>query len=512
MPQSFTAGLGCQGRRCHCHNQKTSRALRTPRPPRVRTPPCDRDAAAGPADPASRGPAALRGGAASATGNCRAGRTPRPCRVRTPPVTGTLLLAPRPAPPAVLQPCRRRCPPGGTESASREHVDAGARAVHVPAVPPLRWEETPVSAEPDGSVHPTQSSGSGTGLFTGHDVSRGEGLRPAAVYSLVGMTVQNENQIAKQDDYRAWDIQKTELYKEEQTYSPPAVKFGNSTTFQDDYVPQEIKPRQSFRPSSVVKCSTCPFDGDTSHRLDYVPYQLEVKSARPREVYKPTSQPFEVLTTHRRDFQGLAGETAKICRPAHTRVTQRAHFEGSTEFRESFQLWELPPPEVRKVQEYVPPAGAMQSDSTSHLDYVPHQATRVLPVRPLSHRRRNSDPFQGKSTTKEDFPAWESRRQGPVKQQPQIPAPSGRFEGLSTFRSHYVPHELVPTESCRPLHVPVKSSALFDDVTMYSTEYVPKRREICPASCPSPPGYVFEHTDSRGHQFFRKVTPVVKAF
>nr|XP_008509477.1 PREDICTED: LOW QUALITY PROTEIN: protein FAM154B-like [Equus przewalskii] len=316
------------------------------------------------------------------------------------------------------------------------------------------------------------------------------------------------------DDYRAWDIQKTELYKREQTYSPPAVKFGNSTTFQDDYVPQEIKPRQSFRPSSVVKRSTCPFDGDTSHRLDYVPYQLEVKSSRPREVYKPTSQPFEDLTTHRRDFQGLAGETAKICRPAHTRVTQRAHFEGSTEFRESFQPWELPPPEVRKVQEYVPPAGAMQSDSTSHLDYVPHQATRVLPIRPLSHRSRNSDPFQGKSTTKEDFPAWESRRQGPVKQQPQIPAPSGRFEGLSTFRCHYVPHELVPTESCRPLQVPVKSSAPFDDVTMYSTEYVPKRREICPASCPSPPlsGYVFEHTDSRGHQFFRKVTPVVKAF
>ena len=290
------------------------------------------------------------------------------------------------------------------------------------------------------------------------------------------------------------------------------MKFGNSTTFQDDYVPQEIKPRQSFRPSSVVKRSTCPFDGDTSHRLDYVPYQLEVKSSRPREVYKPTSQPFEVLTTHRRDFQGLAGETAKICRPAHTRVTQRAHFEGSTEFRESFQPWEILPPEVRKVQEYVPPAGAMQSDSTSHLDYVPHQATRVLPIRPLSHRSRNSDPFQGKSTMKEDFPAWESRRQGPVKQQPQIPAPSGRFEGLSTFRCHYVPHELVPTESCRPLQVPVKSSAPFDDVTMYSTEYVPKRREICPASCPSPPGYVFEHTDSRGHQFFRKVTPVVKAF
>lgn len=315
-----------------------------------------------------------------------------------------------------------------------------------------------------------------------------------------------------QDDYRAWDIQKIDLYKPEQTYHPPTVKFGNSTTFQDDYVPQEIKPRQNFKPSPVAKCSTVPFNGDTSHRLDYVPYQLEFKFARPKEVYKPTSQPFEDLTTHRYDFQGLVGETAKICRPPYTRVTQNAHFEGSTEFRESFQPWEIPPPEVKKLQEYVPPTGTMQLNSTSHLDYVPYQIKRVVPIRPVSQRRINNFPFQGKSTTKEDFPAWECCRQGLIKQQQQIPNPSGKFDGWSTFRSHYVPHELVPTESCKPAHALFKSSAPFDDTTMYSIEYTPKKQEICPASYPSPPGYIFENTNSRGHKFFRKIMPTVEAF
>ncbi|XP_044086964.1 stabilizer of axonemal microtubules 2 isoform X2 [Neovison vison] len=314
------------------------------------------------------------------------------------------------------------------------------------------------------------------------------------------------------DDYRAWDIQKIDLYKPEQAYHPPTVKFGNSTTFQDDYAPQEIKPRQSFKPSPVVKHSTVPFDGDTSHRLDYVPYQLELKFARPKEVYKPTSQPFEDLTTHRYDFQGLPGETAKICRPPYTRVTQNAHFEGSTEFRESFQPWEIPPPEVKKPQEYVPPAGTMQLNSTSHLDYVPYQTKRVSPIRPVSQRKCNNVPFQGKSTTKEDFPAWECCRQGLIKQQQQISNPSGRFDGWSTFRSHYVPHELIRTESCKPAHALLQSSAPFDDATMYSTEYTPKKQEVCPASYPSPPGYIFENTNSQGHKFFRKVTPIVEAF
>ncbi|XP_073083241.1 stabilizer of axonemal microtubules 2 isoform X2 [Manis javanica] len=313
------------------------------------------------------------------------------------------------------------------------------------------------------------------------------------------------------DDYRAWDILKSELCKPEQSYHPPTVKFGNSTTFQDDYVPQEIKPRQSFKPGSNVKPSAAPFHGDTSHRLDYIPHQPEVKFARPKKVYKPPSQPFEDLTTHRYDFQGLVGETAKICRPADTRVTQNAQFEGSTEFRASFQPWEIPPPKVKKVQEYVPPAGAMPSHSTSHLDYVPHQAKRVAPIRPASHRRNNHFPFQGKSTMKEDFPAWESCRQGLIKNQ-QIPNPSGKFDGLSTFRSHYVPHELIPAESCKPLNVPFKSSIPLGDGTMDPTEHAPEKQEICPASYPSPPGYIFENTDSRGHKFFRKIAPRVEAF
>ncbi|XP_012974430.1 stabilizer of axonemal microtubules 2 isoform X1 [Mesocricetus auratus] len=314
------------------------------------------------------------------------------------------------------------------------------------------------------------------------------------------------------DDYRSWDIQKCELCKPEQVYHPPDVKFGNSTTFQDDYVPREIKPRQSFKPCSGVKCSVGPFNGETSHRRDFVPHQLEVMFARPKEVYKPTDQPFEDLTTHRNDFQGFAGETAKICRPAYTRVTQNTQFKGSTEFRDSFQPWEIPPPKVKKLAEYVPPPGSMQLNSTSHLDYVPYQASRVVAIRPISHRRKSNFPFQGKSTMKEDFPVWESCHQGLIKQQQQIPNPSGKFDGLSTFRSHFVPHELIPTESCRPLNAAVKSSVPLDDVTMYSIQYTPKKREICPASYPSPPGYVFENTNSQGHKFFRKIIPAMKAF
>ncbi|XP_059533953.1 stabilizer of axonemal microtubules 2 [Myotis daubentonii] len=310
------------------------------------------------------------------------------------------------------------------------------------------------------------------------------------------------------DDYRAWAPEKSHLYKPEHAYHPPTVRFGNPTTFQDDYVPRAAQPRQSFKPGAAAPLSTAPFHGDTSHRLDFVPYELEPKPARPKRPYKPSSQPFQGLTTHRCAFRGLLGSAAKACRPPRARGPPDLPFEGRTEFRDSFQPWEMPPAHIKPVPAYVPPAGAMQLLTTSRQDYqVPRQAPRAAPIRPASQRRKKF-PFQGRSTTQEDFPEWEAcRPREPVRPQQQMPGPSGTFDGVSTFQCHYVPHQLAPTASCKPAQAALRSSSPFDGVTWYSTEFAPKEREVCPASYPSPPGYIFDTTNSRGHKFFRKVAP-----
>ncbi|XP_054997984.1 stabilizer of axonemal microtubules 2 isoform X4 [Sorex araneus] len=314
------------------------------------------------------------------------------------------------------------------------------------------------------------------------------------------------------DDYRVWAVPRRELHKLEHVYQPPMVQFGNPTTSQDDFIPHEIVLQQSCRPHEGLLCPTAPFSGDTSHRRDYVPHELPPRFVRPKGEYKAASQPMESLTTHRGAFQGLTGQAARLCRPAEPRASPKARFAGTTEFRESFPPWEMVPPKNRVVSEYVPPLGTMQLASTSHVDYIPHQATRVLPAKPVPHHSSSPGPFQGISTTHDHFPAWQVSRQGPVRPQQPLPGLSGKFEGLSTFRSHYVPHALVPTLSCRPAQAPAHSKAPFHAVTMYSTEFVPKQQVVCPASFPSPPGYLFANVDSRGHRFFHRLPPTVEAY
>ncbi|KAM4747221.1 stabilizer of axonemal microtubules 2 [Rhinophrynus dorsalis] len=308
------------------------------------------------------------------------------------------------------------------------------------------------------------------------------------------------------DDYRPWDMQKRELSKPEHVYQPPTVKFGNSTTFQDDFFPKELMPRESFKPLGIAKHSDIPFEGTTSHRISYVPHELEPRFARQKQEYKPSSQPFDDLTTHRLNFKGTNGELAKSCKPEHGKVGSSARFEGSTEFKDSFQPWLVSTNRVHRSYEYVPPTTHMELDTTTHLAYVPHQLDFVAPIRPVSHGRRSNVPFQGNTTMKDDFRAWEIRRQEMIKKDHQIQKPSGKFDGLTTFKSHYQPHEINPTQSCKPSNMPLHSSAPFESGTLYRSEFTPKKNEICPAMYPSPPGYVFENIDNRGHKVFRKMS------
>ncbi|NXY86472.1 SAXO2 protein, partial [Alcedo cyanopectus] len=311
-----------------------------------------------------------------------------------------------------------------------------------------------------------------------------------------------------QDDYRLWEVQRKEP-KIQDIYQPPTEKFGNSTTFQDDFVPKEMSARQSCKPPCAAKVSDVPFDGTTSHRSAYKPHQLEPNLVRPREEYRPSNQPFEYLTTHRNDFKGLPGQFTKSCKPDNAPVRSSAHFNGVTEFQENFQPWLVSPPQCRQARGYVPPPGNMDLHSTSHQDYIKHEVSPAVPIRPVSSTKKSNAPFQDNTTTKDDYRAWSSCRQEIMKKREGILQPTGKFYDLTTFKSHYIPHQITPNPSCKPVNGIASSSTPFEDQTMYRTEYKAKKQEICPANYLSPPGYRYLSTDSRGHKFFRQLTPVI---
>ncbi|XP_029430611.1 stabilizer of axonemal microtubules 2 isoform X2 [Rhinatrema bivittatum] len=314
------------------------------------------------------------------------------------------------------------------------------------------------------------------------------------------------------DDYRQWESERRDLFKQGQTYQPPTGKFGNNTTFQDDFIDRGMAPTISFKPPNIVKTCASPFNGVTSHRISYVPHGPQPRYFIPKEQYKPSKQPLEDLTTHRLNFKGLLGELAKSCKPAHVKVASDARFDSISEFRDNFQPWSVSLPQFHKFPDYVPPTNPMDMDTITHMDYIQHRLSPVAPIRPASQRGKAHGPFPTSTTTRDDFKAWDSGRQEMIKREQQIPKPTGKFGGLTTFQSHYIPHEIHLTQSCKPLGMRIQTSVPFDSGTMYRADYTPKKPDLCPASYPSPPGYEFERTDEHGHKHFREVTPQIDIF
>jgi len=76
---------------------------------------------------------------------------------------------------------------------------------------------------------------------------------------------------------------------------------------------------------------------------------------------------------------------------------------------------------------------------------------------------------------------------------------------IRVFLGHYVPHDSGPQRSFKPDGVAYRSTAPFDDATMYRTEYTRKEIEPCQAALIDTPrsNYVHHHTEESGHKFYQ---------
>ncbi|KAG9266551.1 stabilizer of axonemal microtubules 2 isoform X1 [Astyanax mexicanus] len=309
------------------------------------------------------------------------------------------------------------------------------------------------------------------------------------------------------EDFRAWEIPKRELSKPDETYHPPPGKFGNTTTFQDDFVPRGPVLRESFKPLNVAKQNDAPFEGVTSNQLSYIPHPVEARFIKAPEEYKPSSQPFQDLTTHRKDYQGISGPMPKSFKPERVKISSEAPFQSSTEFRERFQQWPVSLPQVHKSVEYVSPTADMDLTTTTKTTYIKHKVQPFISIKPFPKPNRSPAPFHSNTTMKDDFKPWVTARRLSTFHKPEeIQRASGKMEDLTTFRAHFIQHPLQPNISYKPAAAPPRTDVPLEESTSYRTDFTPKKVSVCPASFESPPGFIFQNSDERGHRFFRRVS------
>ncbi|XP_048383665.2 stabilizer of axonemal microtubules 2-like isoform X2 [Stegostoma tigrinum] len=308
------------------------------------------------------------------------------------------------------------------------------------------------------------------------------------------------------DHFKQWELPKKETYKPEYTFKVPSVKFANKTTFQDDYSFQVPTPRECVRPTRAARLLNVPFDDMTNYRQHFVPYTYEPRKRHEHEQYKPNDEPFDDLTTHRRDFKGQTGELTLPIRPPCSKPDSDQQFRDLTEFRDKYRTWTVDRPVLHKAVEFVSPEGTIDLSTTTRTDYIEHKVHPLVPARPVPQRSGLNISFEGQSTMKADYKPWDSVREPMIKPRQELEKATGQFNDMTTFRAHYVPHQINLVHSFKPRNSYNPNAVPLDNGTTYQFSFTPKPVQPCPASFTVPPGYEYVETDPQGHKLYRPLS------
>ncbi|NXI44566.1 SAXO1 protein, partial [Galbula dea] len=304
------------------------------------------------------------------------------------------------------------------------------------------------------------------------------------------------------DDYVQWNEPKTELIRANDRFHPTEEKFDHRSIVQADYVYRGPVATQSCKPPMLIQATKDPFVNITNYRVNYVPHPLEKRYIHKSEKYKVNKVPFDGLTTHKVSYKGLAGWPAKNAKPVQSKLLSDLPFSSKTEFQENYQPWPRPTIFTKKPDVYLPPLEKMDLHTTTQINYKPPNGKPAKMCRSFAQLKRNTEPFNSSSITKQDYKPWQHKRLMPIIYAPELTFPAQPMDCLTTFQTDYVPHPLPVTKSYKPDWSGPKHYTELDAKTTYGTSYTPKGIVRCLASYKDPPGYVFEGVDAAGHNLY----------
>lgn len=151
--------------------------------------------------------------------------------------------------------------------------------------------------------------------------------------------------------------------------------------------------------------------------------------------------------------------------------------------------------------------GDMDLTTNYNTEFTNKPGQRAQPVRPGSRRKIDAK-FEGDTTYGQDFRKWPGDRRAPIKAGNDYEIPTVPFEGMSTYKGHYQPHEGGAARSFKPDGLAYRSDAPFDGNTLYRTEFTQKEIEPCPAALleTNRTPFVLYAEDEKGHKFYQKTT------
>ena len=129
---------------------------------------------------------------------------------------------------------------------------------------------------------------------------------------------------------------------------------------------------------------------------------------------------------------------------------------------------------AHKEAQWQPPNVVMDTSTNYNIQYTSKTPPeRAQPIKPADRKRIDAK-FDGDTTYGQDFRKWPSDKRSLIRTSDKYQMSDVPFEGLSTYKGHYLPQSGGPAHSFKPDGLVYKSDAPFESSTLYRTEFTQK--------------------------------------
>ncbi|XP_052100189.1 stabilizer of axonemal microtubules 2-like [Mytilus californianus] len=259
-------------------------------------------------------------------------------------------------------------------------------------------------------------------------------------------------------DYRGSVGELTKSFKPNNPAFSSGQPLEDLTTNRKDYIKHAEPPRQSIKPQEETKLSDAPFADNTGYRQSYQPHALGTKFVREREQYKAPGVPFDGVTTFKRDYRGPIGELTKSFKPDNQAFSSGQPLEDLTNNRKDYIKYPASKPYVHVQEGYKKPEGDMFMQTTNKSTYRQLPLDRNAMIRPTDAGKVSNGPFDGTTSYSLNYKKWQVKA---VEQsaRERYHLNNAPFEGMSTQKAHFIPHEMVANRSFKPDNTAFQSYA-----------------------------------------------------
>jgi len=317
-------------------------------------------------------------------------------------------------------------------------------------------------------------------------------------------TAQFDGNPTYKDDYRQWELTKTQPIRKDNGYIPSTEKFAGDSTYVGDYHNHRQAPRSAIRPDNRAIMSNEPFNDKTSNRQDYVKYDVQPVYKKPKDPFVVNTVPMDNLTTNRRDYTSKEIDPTKSFKPDGQGYRSDVPFDDNTTNKNDYKKWGVQPMHAKKEQTWVAPLGEMDMSTNYNTDFTAKPNQRAQAIKP-QQRVKVDAKFEGDSTYGQDYRKWGATERATIKPQAQYQPSGVPFDGMSTYKNHYHGDKGNAGVSFKPDGVAYRSTEPFNGMTSYKTEYVNKELEKCPTVYLGTEKSRFDYvtSDETGHKYYQ---------